>query len=116
MASPDWSYHRNGCRTCARAQDFMKRHKVKPAVTIVDARKTRIGEADALKLSSEVEEIYATRGTKVVHIDMKKDKPSKDTLIGLLIGPSGNLRAPTFKVGKKLLVGFDDSAYAHVLK
>jgi arsenate reductase-like glutaredoxin family protein len=115
MASPEWSYHRNGCKTCGRAQDFMKRHKVKPAATVVDARKTRMGEAEALKLAGEVEEIFATKGTKLIHVDMKKDKPDKATLVSLLIGPSGNLRAPTLKVGKKLLVGFDETAYAKTL-
>jgi arsenate reductase-like glutaredoxin family protein len=115
MASPQWSYHRNGCKTCGRAQEFMKRHKVKAAETVVDARKTRMGEDEALKLAGQVDEIFATRGTKVVHLDLKKDKPDKDTLIALLIGPSGNLRAPTLKVGKKLLVGFDEDAYAQVL-
>jgi arsenate reductase-like glutaredoxin family protein len=94
----------------------MKRHKVKPAETVVDARKTRIGEAEALKLASEVEEIFATKGAKVMHVDLKKDKPDKSMLVGLLIGPSGNLRAPTFKVGKRLLVGFDEDAYAKVLR
>lgn len=115
MASPQWSYHRNGCKTCGRAQEFMKRHKVKAAETVVDARKTRMGEDEALKLAGQVDEIFATKGTKVVHLDLKKDKPDKDTLIALLIGPSGNLRAPTLKVGKKLLVGFDEDAYAQVL-
>ena len=29
--------------------------------------------------------------------------------------PTGNLRAPTMRVGKTLLVGFDESSYADVL-
>ncbi len=115
MASPEWSYHRNGCKTCGKAQEFISRHKIKPATTVVDARKTRMGEADALKLAQEVDEIFATKGTKLVHVDLKKEKPTKQSLIELLIGPSGNLRAPTFKVGKKLLVGFDEDAYKKVL-
>ena len=32
-----------------------------------------------------------------------------------LLGPTGNLRAPTMRVGKTLLVGFDESSYADVL-
>jgi arsenate reductase-like glutaredoxin family protein len=116
MPAPEWSYHRNGCKTCGKAQDFIAQHKVKPAPTVVDARKIRMGNEDALKLAGQVDEIYATKGSKVVHLDMKKDKPDKDTLVGLLIGPSGNLRAPTFKVGKVLLVGFDEAAYKKVLK
>lgn len=29
-----------------------------------------------------------------------------------VIGPSGNLRAPTLKVGKRFFVGFSEEAYA----
>ena len=32
-----------------------------------------------------------------------------------LLGPTGNLRAPTLRVGKTLLVGFDESSYVDVL-
>ena len=48
-------------------------------------------------------------------LNLAKDKPSRDTLLGVLLGPSGNLRAPTVRKGKKLLVGFDEAAYAEVL-
>jgi arsenate reductase-like glutaredoxin family protein len=116
MPSPEWSYHRNGCKTCARAQDFIGKYKVKPAATVIDARKSRMGESEALKLASEVHEIYATKGTRVVHIDLRKEKPNKSELVALLIGPTGNLRAPTFKVGKTLLVGFDEETYSKVLR
>lgn len=44
-----------------------------------------------------------------------KDKPSRDDLLAVLLGPSGNLRAPTLRKGKKLLIGFDAGAYAEVL-
>ena len=40
-------------------------------------------------------------------------------LIGLvlarLMGPTGNLRAPTARVGTTLMVGFNEEAYAEVL-
>jgi hypothetical protein len=31
-----------------------------------------------------------------------------------MLGPTGNLRAPTLKVGKTLLVGFNEEAYEGV--
>jgi arsenate reductase-like glutaredoxin family protein len=51
------------------------------------------------------------RGKKIVMIDMKKDAPDDETLAGLLLGPSGNLRAPTLRHGKTLYVGFNEEAY-----
>jgi hypothetical protein len=49
-----------------------------------------------------------------VTLDLKKDKPSDETLTSVLIGPSGNLRAPTFRVGKTLVVGFHEETYRSV--
>jgi hypothetical protein len=59
--------------------------------------------------------VYATRGKKVVHVDLRREKPDRATLEALLIGPSGNLRAPTLRRGRTLLVGFDEATYARVL-
>jgi len=59
--------------------------------------------------------VYATKGKKVIHLDLRRDKPDRATLEGLLIGPSGNLRAPTLRRGRTLLVGFDEATYAKVL-
>ncbi len=42
---------------------------------------------------------------------MKKDKPSDDELKKVLLGPTGNLRAPTLRKGKTLIVGFDQNTY-----
>ena len=62
-----------------------------------------------------MDEVYATKGKKVIHLDLKRDKPDRATLEGVLIGPSGNLRAPTLRRGRTLLVGFDEATYARVL-
>jgi len=59
--------------------------------------------------------VYATKGKKVVHVHLRRDKPDRATLEGLLIGPSGNLRAPTLRRGRTLLVGFDEATYTKVL-
>lgn len=115
MTSIDWSYHRNGCKTCAKTQDFLAKHKLAQPKTIVDARKNKMGIKEALKLAQNADKLYATKGAKVIFYDMKKDKPDNDTLAALLIGPTGNLRAPTLQVGKTLLVGFDNETYNEIL-
>jgi len=48
-------------------------------------------------------------------LDLKKEKPNTTVLAGLLLGPTGNLRAPTLRIGKTLVVGFDEGTYAKVL-
>ncbi len=111
----DWIYHRNGCVTCERAQEFLTRKKVKAATT-VDAKKIRISPDEAVAMARKFDEIYASKGTKLVHLNLKKDSVDDDELKKLIVGPSGNLRAPTLQVGKVLLVGFNEDSYSKVLK
>jgi arsenate reductase-like glutaredoxin family protein len=82
----------------------------------VDARKATLKEREALALAAQADEIYASKGKQVVHLDLRKTKPDKATLVGLLLGPTGNLRAPTLRKGKTLIVGFDEATYAKLLK
>jgi arsenate reductase-like glutaredoxin family protein len=55
------------------------------------------------------------KGKNVVHLNLKKDKPAQAELLNLVLGPTGNLRAPTVRVGKKLLVGYNEEMYQAVL-
>jgi len=59
--------------------------------------------------------VLVAKGKKIVSFDMKKDPPDRETLLAHLLGPTGNLRAPTVRRGKTLLVGFNDELYRQVL-
>jgi hypothetical protein len=82
--------------------------------TVVDASKDRRGRDEALKLAHSVQRVVAARGKKVVVFDMTSDPPDDDTLAAHLLGPSGNLKAPTLRIGETLLVGFGEEAYRQV--
>ena len=86
------------------------------AKTIVDANKARQGRADALALAKSASVIHVARGKKLVTFDMKKAPPDDDTLLGHMLGPTGNLRAPTIRKGKTLYVGFNAEVYADMVK
>ena len=75
-----------------------------------------MGRADALKLARAAERVVATRGAKIVTFDMKTERPSDGELLAVLLGPTGNLRAPTIRLGKTLLVGFNAASYQEALK
>ena len=77
----------------------------------MDARKTKCGEKETLKLVRSMDQIWAARGKKVVHFDLKNEKPGNDELLKALLGPSGSLRAPAITRGKKLFVGFHADVY-----
>jgi arsenate reductase-like glutaredoxin family protein len=46
---------------------------------------------------------------------LMKDTPSDAALERALIGPTGRLRAPTARIGKRLLVGFNEATYRATL-
>lgn len=79
-----------------------------------NAKKETIGREAAIALARDASEIIAARGKSVQRLSMKSN-PSDDEIAALIIGPSGNLRAPTLRVGKKLLVGFEEATYREVL-
>jgi arsenate reductase-like glutaredoxin family protein len=82
----------------------------------VNAKKAPIAGDKALAVLRDVDEVYVTKGKRVVHLDLREGKPPKAELLGLLLGPSGNLRAPTIRKGRTLLVGFDEETYTSKLK
>jgi arsenate reductase-like glutaredoxin family protein len=82
--------------------------------TQVDAKKTRLDQGEALKLAGQVDQLYVSKGKKVVHLDLLKDKPDPASLLALMMGPTGNLRAPTMRVGRTLVVGFDEATYEKI--
>ena len=81
----------------------------------VDAKKARLGAAEALAMARRASVVYVMKGKKVVRFDMVKSPPGDDELLEHLLGPTGNLRAPAVRKGKTLLVGFEAGAYAEVL-
>jgi hypothetical protein len=85
------------------------------AGTVTDATKERRGRDEALALARAAARVVVGRGKKVVTFDMKKEPPDDETLAAHLLGPTGNLKAPTLRVGDTLLVGFAEEAYRQVL-
>ena len=101
--------------TCARTQGFLAKHKVSVGEQ-ADAKKATIKGAAALDVLDGVDHLYVAKGKKVEHVDLKKGRPDRATLLGLLLGPTGNLRAPTLRKGRTLIVGFEEETYRKVLK
>jgi arsenate reductase-like glutaredoxin family protein len=77
--------------------------------------KGQVGRDEALTLARSYDKIIAGRGKKAVTFDMKKNLLDDETLAAHILGPTGNLRAPTLRKGKTLLVGFSEEAYRQAL-
>ena len=100
--------------TCAKTQGFLARHKV-TVTEQADAKKATIKGAAALDVLDGVQNLYVAKGKKVVHLDLRRVKPDRATLLGLLLGPTGNLRAPTLRRGATLIIGFEEETYKKLL-
>lgn len=99
---------------CKKAQGFLETSDWGIAGEVVDATKQKRGREAALALAKGAETVVVARGKKIVTFDMKHAPPDDDTLASFLLGPTGNLKAPTLKKGKLLLVGFGEAAYQQV--
>ena len=62
---------------------------------------------EALSLLDGVRELYVAKGKKLLRFDLREERPTDDELLGLLLGRSAKLRAPTLRVGGRLLVGYN---------
>src|SRR5262245_13020535 len=99
---------------CKKAQGFLEQGRWQVG-DVTDAGKDRRGREQALELARSAEKVIVGRGKSVVVFDMKKAPPDDDTLAAHILGPTGNLKAPTLRKGRTLLVGFSEAAYREVL-
>ena len=77
----------------------------------MNATKERYGKKDLKTLFDGASRIVVAKGKKVLEFDMKKDPPSAAELEKVVLGPTGNLRAPALRTGSTWLVGFHEEAY-----
>jgi arsenate reductase-like glutaredoxin family protein len=99
---------------CKKAQGFLETSAVQVNAS-TDATKERKGRQEALELARTAKRIVVAKGKKVITFEMEKAPPDDETLVAHLLGPTGNLRAPTLRQQDTLLVGFSEEAYRQVL-
>ena len=73
----------------------------------------KLGQADATDLLAGAKTLIVAKGKKVRRWELTKTVDAD--AIAAMLGPTGNLRAPTVKVGSTLLVGFDEDAFNEFL-
>lgn len=79
-----------------------------------NAKKETWGREGAIGLLKKARSLSVAKGKKVVEVDLKKNDLTEDGLLKLVLGPTGNLRAPTLKVGNRIVVGFNQEMYESV--
>jgi len=86
------------------------------AKELINSNKEKFAGKEALEILKRVNNVIAAKGKKVVDIDLRKEKIDDAILKKFILGPTGNLRAPSIISGKTLLIGFNEEAYAKVFK
>lgn len=75
----------------------------------VEARKQKIAGDDAWAILGKAKELLVGRGKKCITFDPAVD--DKEEILKVCLGRTGNLRAPTLKMGSRVVVGFNDDMY-----
>lgn len=89
----------------------MDAHRLVPDDVMLASKK--LGRDDAVALARQCDTVIVAKGKKVTTFDVSGNPG--DEMVDAMLGPTGNLRAPTVRSGKTLLVGFNEQEYAAVL-
>lgn len=81
----------------------------------MDAKKQRYSAGDLAEVFEGATKLSVAKGKKVVEFDLRETSIDDPLLVKAVIGPSGNLRAPTILRGKSALVGFSAELYEREL-
>jgi hypothetical protein len=84
------------------------------AKEVVDARKTRIDEDAAWALLKSAKSVTVAKGKKVQRFVPEAD--GQEAILKQAMGPSGNLRAPTYRVNNDFIIGFSGDLYQEWVK
>ena len=73
----------------------------------------KLGRNDAKQLVSTAKKITVAKGKKIM--SFAGGKNVSDETIDSMLGPTGNLRAPTIVSGSQILVGYNEDVYEEIL-
>ena len=74
----------------------------------------KLGREDALALAVAADKVIVAKGKKLDKYPVKGAPP--DEVVDAMLGRTGNLRAPTMRVGKTVIVGFNEEQYQTILE
>lgn len=79
----------------------------------VDAKKRSYPREDAWQVIAGADRVVVVVGKKTVEFDPKS--ADREEMLKKITGPSGNLRAPTLRIGRIYYVGFHPQLYEEML-
>jgi hypothetical protein len=73
----------------------------------------KLGRDDAAAMAKKASLVVVAKGKKVSTFEPGGKAPAE--VVDAMLGPTGNLRAPTIRKGSLVLVGFNDDVFAEHL-
>ena len=95
-------------------QEFLAEHTL-TAQTTTNARKEKLGLEEARDLAARASRLFSARGKKVICVELGKEPLSDSEITRLMLGPTGNLRAPTLLADEVLVVGYNEEVYQNLI-
>ncbi len=89
----------------------MDANKLEAKETVPASQK--LGKAKAAELAKAASRVIVAKGKKVS--EFKPAGKAGAEVVEAMLGPTGNLRAPTIVRGKTVLVGFNEDVYRDAL-
>ena len=72
----------------------------------------KLARSEAAAMAKQASKVIVAKGKKVSEFSPGGKAPK--ACVDAMLGPTGNLRAPTLRVGKTILVGFNEEVYEGV--
>lgn len=84
-------------------------------VLAIENASKKLGAEKGLELAKGASELVVAKGQRITTLVSAKERADDDLVFEHMLGPTGNLRAPTIVVGKTVLVGFNEDLYQRVI-
>lgn len=73
----------------------------------------KLGKAEAAAMARAANRVIVAKGKKVS--EFAPGGKAAAEVVEAMLGPTGNLRAPTIRKGKTIVVGYNDDVFEEVL-
>ena len=93
-------------------QEFLDTHSLQPE-SRTDARKEQMDATAVWDLMGSAERIVVAKGRRVETFVPTED--TQESILKVVMGRSGNLRAPTVRIGDSFFVGFNNALYDQMM-
>ncbi len=81
-------------------------------VQVKDAKKEKIDAEKAWDMIRTCETVWIGKGKKV--LEFSPGGENREDILKAAMGRSGNLRAPSVKAGKQMLIGYNEALYQNL--